>query len=108
MRMQWSEHEARSVISAWRKSGLSVERFAEQRGLSFQRIYWWRKRLEAPAKVEPKSPAPLALLPVQLTPSPKARGEPVAVFLRTGHIIKVGRGFDEEAFTRVVAVLEGE
>jgi hypothetical protein len=31
----------------------------------------------------------------------------VAVFLRTGHVIKVGHGFDEEAFARAVAVLEG-
>jgi hypothetical protein len=48
------------------------------------------------------------LLPVQVTESaqPK-RGEPVAVYLRSGHIVKVGRGFDEEAFARVVAVLEG-
>jgi hypothetical protein len=33
--------------------------------------------------------------------------EPVAVYLRSGYIVKVGRGFDEEAFARVVAVLEG-
>jgi len=50
----------------------------------------------------------LALLPVQVTESsPSKRGEPVAVYLRSGHIVKVGRGFDEEAFARVVAVLEG-
>jgi len=44
---------------------------------------------------------------VQVTESatPK-RGEPVAVYLRSGHVIKVGRGFDEEAFARAVAVLE--
>ena len=35
------------------------------------------------------------------------RGEPVTVLLRSGHMLKVGRGFDEEAFARVVAVLEG-
>ena len=35
------------------------------------------------------------------------RGEPVAVYLRCGHIVKVGRGFDEDAFKRVVAILDG-
>ena len=103
MRVRWSEHEARSAISAWRKSGLSVEDFAKAQGLVPQRIYWWRKRLE-------KTPAVPAnhvkLLPVNLAP-PRSRGEPVAVFLRTGHIVKVGRDFDEEAFARVVALLEG-
>ncbi len=107
MRARWSEHEARSAISAWRKSGMSIEQFARERGLVPQRIYWWRKKLEGAAKPASK-PAGMALLPVQVTPpSRQARGEPVAVFLRTGHIVKVGRGFDEEAFARVVAVLEG-
>lgn len=39
--------------------------------------------------------------------APTKRGEPVAVYLRSGHIVKVGRGFDEDAFARVVALLEG-
>ena len=37
-RGQWSEHEARGVLSAWRKSGQSLERFAKERGLVPQRI----------------------------------------------------------------------
>ncbi len=106
MRVRWSEHEARSAISAWRKSGLSVEKFANERGLVPQRIYWWRKKLEGPGKAAAKPVSSMALLPVQVSTT-RARGEPVAVFLRTGHIVKVGRDFDEEAFTRVVALLEG-
>lgn len=106
MRGQWSEHEARGVLSAWRKSGLSVERFAEQRGLVPQRIYWWRKKLEGPSKTAAAASTALALLPVQVKPQPRPRGEPIAVFLRSGHVIKVGRGFDEEAFARAIAVLE--
>jgi transposase-like protein len=106
MRVRWSEHEARSAISAWRKSGLSVEKFARERGLVPQRIYWWRKKLEVPAKAAAKPAPSMSLLPVQVTAT-RARGEPVAVFLRTGHIVKVGRDFDEEAFARVVALLEG-
>ena len=48
--------------------------------------------------------APVALLPVQVTePAPPKRGEPIAVYLRSGHIVKVGRGFDEDTFARVVA-----
>jgi hypothetical protein len=34
------------------------------------------------------------------------RGEPVTVLLRSGHMVKVGRDFDESAFARVVALLE--
>lgn len=106
-RGQWSEHEARGVLTAWRRSGQPLERFAKERGLVPQRIRFWRDKLEGKATVAAGS-QPLALLPVQVTEAaqPK-RGEPVAVYLRTGHVVKVGRGFDEEAFARVVALLEG-
>jgi hypothetical protein len=107
-RSQWSEHEARGVLSAWRKSGQSLERFAKDRGLVPQRLRRWRSKLEGKTTSLVRSESPLALLRVQVTESaqPK-RGEPVAVYLRSGHIVKIGRGFDEEAFARVVAVLEG-
>ena len=73
-----------------------------------QRIRWWKAKLEGKTTALVRSDSSLALLPVQVTESaqPK-RGEPVAVYLRSGHIVKVGRGFDEEVFARVVAVLEG-
>ena len=109
MQAQWSEHEARAVLGAWRRSGLSVERFAEARGIVPQRIYWWRKKLEGPAKAVTKATAAtsLALLPVKVTQAKPTRGEPVMVMLRSGHVIKVGRGFDEEAFARALTILEG-
>ena len=105
---QWSEHEARSVLSAWHKSGQRLERFAKDRGLVPQRLRFWRDKLEGKSTKEVQEQSPLALLPVQVTESatPK-RGEPVAIYLRSGHIVKVGRGFDEEALARVVALLEG-
>ena len=103
MRVRWSEHEARSAIAAWRKSGVSIDEFAKAHGLVPQRLYWWRKRLES--TVDETQPA-VKLLPVEVS-STRGRGEPVAVFLRTGHVVKVGRDFDEEAFKRVVALLEG-
>jgi hypothetical protein len=107
-RGQWSEHEARSILIAWRKSGMSIERFAKERGLVPQRIRWWKAKLEGKNTALVRSESSLAFLPVQVTESaPTKRGEPVAVYLRTGHIVKVGRGFDEEAFARVVALLEG-
>jgi hypothetical protein len=102
-RGQWSEVEARGVLSAWRKSGMSVEKFASERGLVPQRLYWWRNKLDAKPAAEE-----LALLPVKVAERVEAkRGEPITVLLRSGHMVKVGRGFDEEALARVVAVLEG-
>ena len=97
---QWTEIEARGVIAAWRKSGLSTIDFARERGIVPQRIYWWRKKLNDD---DAATNGELKLLPVHLVDG--KRGEPVTVLLRSGHMLKVGRGFDEEAFCRVVAVL---
>ena len=84
---------------------MPLERFARQRGFVPQRLRWWRRKFEtaeqARALIAP------AVLPVRVSSEQSPRGEPVTVLLRTGHLIKVPRGFDEEAFTRVVALLEG-
>lgn len=53
MRIRWSEHEARGVLAALRKSGLTLQRFARERGLVPQRLRSWRRRLEAADKAEP-------------------------------------------------------
>ena len=45
------------------------------------------------------------LLPVRVAETPR-RGEPVTVLLRTGHMLKVSHGFDEDAFARVVVLGE--
>jgi len=43
----WTADEARSVLAAWRASGLSICGFARKHGLTAQRLSWWRKRLGA-------------------------------------------------------------
>src|SRR4051794_31479665 len=105
-RGQWSEVEARGVIDAWRRSGLSVERFAKHRGIVPQRVRWWQMKFAAAEKAVAVSAVP-AVLPVRVSAeTPRSRGEPVTVLLRTGHMLKVSHGFDETAFARVVALLE--
>ena len=96
---QWSEVEARGVLNALAKSELSVEKFCLERGITPQRVYWWKKKLGVNA-LKPK-PTSMALLPVRVVETPvasaaPARGEPVTVLLRSGHVVKVGRGFDED------------
>jgi hypothetical protein len=41
---QWTEVEARAVLAAQKKSGLSIDAFARDNGLLPQRLYWWRKK----------------------------------------------------------------
>jgi len=106
-RGQWSEVEARGVLEAWRRSGLSVQRFATERGIVPQRLRWWKMKFEAAENAIGVS-AVAAVLPVRVSAETlRNRGEPVTVLLRTGHMLKVSHGFDETAFARVVALLEG-
>ena len=104
---QWTEVEARGVLEAWRKSGASIEKFARTRGLVPQRLYWWKRKLGIAGRGERA-----ALVPVRIAErsahggGESRRGEPVTVLLRSGQMLKVGRDFDEQAFARVVALLE--
>lgn len=100
---KWSEVEARGMLEAWRRSGLPLERFAKERGFVGQRLRWWKAKF-ARALAANSMPA---LLPVRVREEAPKRGEPVTVLLRTGHMLKVSHGFDEDAFARVVALLEG-
>ena len=49
-RPRWSEEEAREVLTALERSGLSVGAFAAEHGLDPQRLYSWRRRLGASAE----------------------------------------------------------
>ena len=84
----------------------AAARFAEGRGLVAQRLRWWKQEFEFTEKAAAMS-RPRALLPVRVAAEAPRRGEPVPVLLRTGHMLKVSHGFDEQAFARVVALLEG-
>lgn len=103
---KWSEVEARAMLEAQRRSGLSVEQFAAERGIVPQRLRYWKFRLEGAERgvaIVGQEELP-AVMPVRVKAAP--RGEPVTVLLRTGHMLKVSHGFDEDAFARVVALLE--
>ena len=41
---QWSEQEARDALDELAESGESVAQFARDRGISAQRVYYWKKR----------------------------------------------------------------
>jgi transposase len=78
---QWTEVDARGVLAALEKGGLSVVEFARERCIVPQRIYWGQRKL-----ADKDAESGIELLPVPLTDN-----------RRSGHIVKVGRGFDEEA-----------
>ena len=103
---QWTEIEARGVLEAWRKSGQPLEGYARSRGLVPQRLHWWKKKLRFGVVADRGRSVTLVPVHVAEPETGARRGEPVTVLLRSGHMIKVGRDFDETAFARVVALLE--
>jgi transposase-like protein len=95
----WTEMEARAVIAAWRKSGLSMTDYAREHDVGRHRIVWWLKKLEGRNGNDA-----VKLLPVRVVET--AAAEPVSVVLRSGHTVRVARGFDEDTLLRVVTLLE--
>ncbi len=56
----WGEHEARAALAELSRSGESIAEFARRRGVSAQRIYYWKKRVAeamAPAFVAVSLPS---------------------------------------------------
>lgn len=101
LKRRWTITEARVVVEAHRHSGLSLAAFARRHGLSLQRLYDWRRRLD----VAPRFlPVILKATPDTVLPPEKTGLE---IVLRGGRTVRVGSGCDERLLARVVEVLEG-
>jgi transposase-like protein len=53
---QWTEREAREALAELARSGEGITRFARRKGVSEQRLHYWRKRI-----VEAAAPAFVAV-----------------------------------------------
>ena len=60
---RWNARIARKALAEWERSGLSGSAFARVNGLNAQRLFWWRKQLDA----EAASVAPLTFIPAAAT-----------------------------------------
>ena len=65
-RRHWSPQDARAALAAFARSGMTLTAFARSRGVSAQRIAFWKRRFDA----EAPSPTP-NFVPVALVSSPK-------------------------------------
>lgn len=99
---RWSEAEARHVLATWEASGKSIGAFARAKGVTAQRLYWWRERL---AKVD--EPAAPRFVPV-VVKAPAVRLESSAAVVVTtpaGARVEV-REVNATTAAWVVALLE--
>jgi hypothetical protein len=58
---RWSEEDARRILAEWGSSGTGLYPFARARGITPQRLAWWRDQLTK------KSAAELSLVPATVT-----------------------------------------
>jgi transposase-like protein len=124
---RWSREQAAALLAAWQKSGLTLARFAKERGLVPERLRWWRDKLMPAEAATPAAPAGSAVrfVPVRVArkgdtrsaPSlPQPRSAPperaidnqaaLEVMLANGRRVRVAPDFDAASLTRLIATLE--
>ncbi len=115
-RTRWSEAEAKAALDDQGRSGLTIEAFCRERGWHPQRLFRWRRRLEAMAAStsaeEGRAAAPsfvraevsvLRPTPAPVSISPAVHFELV---LRSGQRLCFPTEVDPVALARTVQVLE--
>lgn len=91
----WGEGEAREALAELSRSGESIAEFTRRRGISAQRIYYWKKRIAETAAAIP------AFVAVPLASAGAARIE-IAV---DGVTIRVREDVEPERLAEIVDIL---
>ena len=99
----WREEDARVVLGECSRSGAGLGEFARRHGLSERRLRRWSERLALGGRMR--------FHPVELRLDASTSEGPdgdcgVAVVVRGGRRVAVGRDFDEQLLARVVRVVE--
>jgi hypothetical protein len=89
----------RGQLTDHESAGLSVKHFCEQRGISEQSFYSWRKRLRSPA------PTRFALVETGVGRPTVPVESGLELVLTTGECLRIGAGFDPSVLRRVLAAL---
>jgi hypothetical protein len=89
----WGEQDARAALAELSESGESISKYALRRGISVQRIYYWKKRI-----AESAAPAFVAV------PLPAARVEQIEI-TADGVTIRVREDLAQERLAEILDVL---
>jgi hypothetical protein len=103
-RRHWSESLARRLITACDLDPRGVVAFCRRRGISRERLRYWRQRLAAEV-VTPGTGPFVELRAASLPDSGPVREPRIVVHLREGVWLEVGVGFDASLLRSVVEAL---
>ena len=97
------------LIARWERSGLSQREFAEQEGVAYSQLLYWRRRLKGfPDRKRAKRRAePAELAPVRIIPDAPRTTEAFELRMSGGLAVSVPPGFDESELRRLLDVLSG-
>ncbi len=96
---QWTEADARAALAELARSGESLAEFARSRGVSTQRVRYWKKRLGASEQA-----AFVAVRLPEAVPSTVVLGAHVDI-LWAGVTVRVREDLDVEHVARIVYAL---
>jgi hypothetical protein len=100
------EAAGRALVAAWETSGLPQAAFARRRGVSAQRLSYWRLRLGQRGKDAAISDAGFVEIPSAASTTPLRSGD-VVVEVSGGVRVHVTHGFDPVLLRAVVSALAG-
>jgi hypothetical protein len=89
----------RDQITEQQRSGMSVQRFCEEKGLTGQSFYGWRKRLRK------QQPMRFALVETEPARQHLTTESGLELVLATGERLRIGAGVDAMELRRVVEAL---
>jgi transposase-like protein len=101
-RPRWNTDDARRVIAALDRSGLSVSAFASEHGLDAQRLYLWRRRL---GEAELTTFQELAVRPATVPREEASADAPFEIALATGHVLRIPTSFETRGLARLIDIL---
>ena len=101
----WSPAEAKQFIEELKASGLSVARFARQRGVAAHRLHWALRKARSKAKKLEQPTAESEFNEVVVSDCTSRQVTPVELRLPGGLSICVTRDFDDVALRRLLGLL---
>src|SRR5262249_50948827 len=99
---RWTEKDARAALAEFAQSGKPVTVFARERGLTVQRLYWWRRRLAGGEGITFQE---IAVGQTGSVGNADSGAFEIEIVLRGGAIVRLRRGFDSVALAKVLEVL---
>ena len=104
-RLRRGESAGRDLVREWTASGLSQAAYARRRGISAQRLGYWRLRLGEHPTVAAPTDSIFVEIPQVTSPAPTGIDHLVVEF-RDGFRVRVERGFDPALLRAIVAALK--